>query len=595
MAAVSKGQVIASYNFGANAAGFTTSATTVAANATALDLEATNNFGSLDAFTTDEGVGGTSGWYTNNSGGNYLSVSSTGSSTDNGYWVQVNVTAAAGFLLDPTSFILDGGAGGSSAVRSAYIFDSVGGFPTNLLTNSDSGPTITGGTLDGSGTFTTVRGTGGAMNAITATFPSTDTNLSSFTVRAYFDTEGNPSKNIDLGLLQLNGSVVPVGPVLQSTWNTNGSGDYNNSSNWTAGVPTNSVGAEADFLGAITSNNVVYTNTPITLGKIVFDNTSSYTLTGAVGANLTLQGTSSALVDVQAGTQEINLPLVLASNTTFQTDSSTASLVIANPLTINSGVALTTTGSGKVIYNSIINVGSNASIAFGNSTYANTLAIAATGSATITGTGTVLEVDSLSNAGQINLQTHVIDINYGSGQDPIASIAAMIQSGYAGGSWTGTGIMSTTAQANSKSYGIGYADSADPGNPAGLASGTIEVMYTLLGDANLDGKVNGTDFNLMATNFNQAVTNGWDKGDFNYDGKVNGNDFVLLAANFNQFASQSGVAPADAAALDSFAAANGISLTNVPEPVSAAIVLIAGLSLLRRTRNDSKQTFTQTF
>ena len=70
-------------------------------------------------------------------------------------------------------------------------------------------------------------------------------------------------------------------------------------------------------------------------------------------------------------------------------------------------------------------------------------------------------------------------------------------------------------------------------------------MYTLLGDANLDGKVNGTDFNLMAANFNQAVTNGWDKGDFNYDGKVNGSDFVLLADNFNQFASQSAVSAAD--------------------------------------------------
>jgi len=75
-----------------------------------------------------------------------------------------------------------------------------------------------------------------------------------------------------------------------------------------------------------------------------------------------------------------------------------------------------------------------------------------------------------------------------------------------------------------------------------LASGQIEIMYTLLGDANLDGKVNGTDFNLMATNFNQAVTDGWDKGDFNYDGKVNGSDFVLLADNLNQFASQSAVA-----------------------------------------------------
>src|SRR5208283_3560166 len=125
---------------------------------------------------------------------------------------------------------------------------------------------------------------------------------------------------------------------------------------------------------------------------------------------------------------------------------------------------------------------------------------------------------------------------------------------------------STNAQSNSGSYGIGYADAANAGNPAGLFGSQIEIMYTLLGDANLDGKVNGTDFNLMATNFNQAVTDGWDKGDLTYDGKVNGNDFVLLAANFNQFASQSAVSSADEAALDDFAVANGISLTSVPEP-----------------------------
>jgi hypothetical protein len=161
-----------------------------------------------------------------------------------------------------------------------------------------------------------------------------------------------------------------------------------------------------------------------------------------------------------------------------------------------------------------------------------------------------------------------------------------ILSGYANGSWTGTGIMSSNAQTNSSSYGLGYADAADPGNPAHLAPGTIEVLYTLLGDANLDGKVNGTDFNLMATNFNQAVTDGWDKGDFNYDNKVNGNDFVLLAANFNQFASQTGVSSADAAALNAFAEANGISLTSVPEPATLGLMVVAGLGVLRRRRRS---------
>jgi hypothetical protein len=91
----------------------------------------------------------------------------------------------------------------------------------------------------------------------------------------------------------------------------------------------------------------------------------------------------------------------------------------------------------------------------------------------------------------------------------------------------------------------------------------------------------------MATNFNQSVTNGWDEGDFNYDGKVNGNDFVLLADNFNQFASQSSVSAADVAALDSFAAANGISLANVPEPAFASMMILAGSGILHRRRRSS--------
>jgi hypothetical protein len=155
--------------------------------------------------------------------------------------------------------------------------------------------------------------------------------------------------------------------------------------------------------------------------------------------------------------------------------------------------------------------------------------------------------------------------------------------GFNGGTWNGSGIMSTIAQANGGSYGIGYADSADSNNPANLSPYTIEIAYTLLGDANLDDKVNGIDFNLMATNFNQSGKS-WDQGDFNYDGKVNGNDFVLLADNFNQFASQSDVTAADWTALDNFAAANGISLESVPEPTMGMMVLLPTAGVLARRR-----------
>ena len=201
-----------------------------------------------------------------------------------------------------------------------------------------------------------------------------------------------------------------------------------------------------------------------------------------------------------------------------------------------------------------------------------------------------LNVDMASNS-VVDIGNNTLILNYGSGADPISSIVGLIDSGFNGGTWTGAGITSSTAAADPGSFGIGYADSADPGNPAGLASGQIEVTYTLLGDANLDHKVNGTDFNLMAANFNDLVTNGWDKGDFNYDNKVNGSDFVLLAENFNQFVGAGAVASAsnnaDMAALEAFAAANGINL-NVPEPATAGLMVMAGLGILgRRKRSRS--------
>jgi len=140
---------------------------------------------------------------------------------------------------------------------------------------------------------------------------------------------------------------------------------------------------------------------------------------------------------------------------------------------------------------------------------------------------------AINNGAALDLGTSILQINYGSATDPIATIRSYLGSGFNSGAWNGAGIMSSAAAATSASYGLGYADSADPGNPASLASGQIEIMYTLLGDANLDRAVNGSDYAILAANFNQAVS-GWDAGDFNYDGAANGADFAALAANFNQ-------------------------------------------------------------
>jgi hypothetical protein len=156
------------------------------------------------------------------------------------------------------------------------------------------------------------------------------------------------------------------------------------------------------------------------------------------------------------------------------------------------------------------------------------LQVASTNSVVVAATGLMI-----NPGGMLNLENNELLISYSPGSDPISAIASYLASGYNNGAWNGPGIDSSVAAANSSSYGLGYADSADPGNPASLAPDTMEIDYTLVGDADLNHVVNGIDFGILAANFNKSVSR-WDQGDFTYDNIVNGIDFAKLAANFNK-------------------------------------------------------------
>jgi hypothetical protein len=101
----------------------------------------------------------------------------------------------------------------------------------------------------------------------------------------------------------------------------------------------------------------------------------------------------------------------------------------------------------------------------------------------------------------------------------------------------------------------------------------LQLARTYLGDGNLDGAVNGLDFNALAANFGATSGALWVQGDFNYDGQVNSLDFDAVAANFNQVVSPA-PAPLALGAL-------------VPEPMGLAIVALAG-GLVQRRRAFSK-------
>jgi hypothetical protein len=140
------------------------------------------------------------------------------------------------------------------------------------------------------------------------------------------------------------------------------------------------------------------------------------------------------------------------------------------------------------------------------------------------------------NGTTLNIGRSTVFVSY-SGSDPIATIQGYLKAGYNGGGWNGTPtamtgvITSAAAQANANhNTAIGYADWAD-GTGINTMPNTIQLKYTLTGDANLDGQVNSPDLQRLLFTFN--TTGAWDQGDFNYDGIVNSADLQPLLFNFN--------------------------------------------------------------
>jgi hypothetical protein len=191
---------------------------------------------------------------------------------------------------------------------------------------------------------------------------------------------------------------------------------------------------------------------------------------------------------------------------------------------------------------------------------------------------------TINTGGDLNITNNSLIINYGSGTDPKSTILGYLTNGAAGGAWNGTsGIISSTAASNS-AYGVGFADGAD-GVDTNLTSGEIEVAYAQYGDITLSGLVNANDFHILTSNFGKIVTAGWEDGDFTYSGTVNANDFHLLTQNFGKTESGEDIAtPSEWAAIDSFAAANGLTVSSVPEPATIGMVALAGFGLLQRRR-----------
>ena len=350
--------------------------------------------------------------------------------------------------------------------------------------------------------------------------------------------------------------IGPGNPPINSTWIINGSGNWNTPGNWANGVAPVVADSTAELFGAITSAQTIFTNTPVTVGFLNFNNANQYVIAGA--GSMTLQVTSgTAGISVAQGSHKINLPFRFASDATV-TANAGAALNFADPVTVAAGRNVDTTGN--VSFNAPLTIESGGTIGIGSNTR-------------------MFGAPSLATNARINIRSNAVAFDYNPGTSPLSTIRSQIVSGYNGGAWNGQGIISTTS--NNTTHGIGYAEasaifSTFPATFQGMQvdADTILVRRTRYGDANLDGQVNLQDFNRLASAFGTTGTGLWSQGDFNYDGNVNLQDFNRLASNFGLSAAGPEVTPDDWARLGAA----------VPEPTSLAFVAVAASVAMSRRR-----------
>jgi autotransporter-associated beta strand protein len=220
-----------------------------------------------------------------------------------------------------------------------------------------------------------------------------------------------------------------------------------------------------------------------------------------------------------------------------------------------------------------------------------------------TGPAYAVTTDSVALAwGKLDLTNNDLIVHGGS----LSDITGLVREGFNGGTWNGSGIMSSTAAANSLTalgtivndngsgtplYGTGGVLGSTFGGQSPV-DGDILVKYTYYGDANLDGTVNSVDYTRLDAAYladaaylknnpkgaNQPLT-GWYNGDFNYDGSVNGSDYTLID---NAYINQGSQISSQIASVTSQIAAPSSA---VPEPGTASLALLAVAGLLgRRSR-----------
>jgi hypothetical protein len=305
---------------------------------------------------------------------------------------------------------------------------------------------------------------------------------------------------------------------------------------WTGSAP-NAPGTTANFGGVITADRQVNVDAPRVVGTLNFNSAHAYTLAG-----------SSITLDTTLGNGAINV--------------SNGSHAIASALVLSKPVAISIASGAALKLSGDVTGGKVASVN-----------IAPGGKLDVTDNNLIIASGDVGSA-----SGGIYD-----------GLSGLIQSGISGGTWNGSGIITSIPDAAIGLTSLGIATAQQAGYAGGTFGGVsvlgsdVLVMYTYAGDANLDGFISGDDY--AAIDFNVAVPNssGWYNGDFNYDGIISGDDYTVI--DFNIVAQGAPFPTGSAAGLP---ASGSAAMTPVPEPYGLVVVVAIALLPCRRHRRTQQ-------
>jgi pectinesterase len=401
-----------------------------------------------------------------------------------------------------------------------------------------------------------------------------------YTLMSWTGTESGTPKlawgvDVNAWTMHLNtGSLTLTYITPQIRWdNSGGSGtgslwDVASTQNWSnGGTPTEFFNGDNVTLNDANNGHYsVQLNSVVLPASVMVSGTGEYFLGGSGGI-----GGTGGLTKTGSG----SLTLATTNNYSGATNISSGTLTLSSTGAIpNSAISIDSPGVLSLTAGSAGLLGRNfASLDIAD----GTVDVMSTthSNRTLLVTGSLTMTSSLGSwVGSLDLGGNDMIVHNGN----LANIQSQLKSGFNVGSgyWNGaSGIISSAAATDTTLLTtLGYRQSdGSPFDGVNTTTADALIKYTYYGDANLDGAVNGADYQQIDNGFSMGLS-GWSNGDFNYDGIVDGSDYSLIDNTFNQLNAT------DAGSLAMVAAGTNV----VPEPGGIGLLGITIVGLLRGRR-----------